>query len=200
MLRNITDYTKTIQTSLIHKISNLVLIKGMMHAHLNNMVATMVDENNTMPSLASTVTNDTFLQESGLTNEQKKRKLEEIYSNGRFQEEDEYEILKVRQVVRQHIFKHLKFCKGEGKKSANNFDKKAAKVLAFGKSHEKADLTKTTGYEYNVMKLTGYCQENRTLTDRAMWWKSYNDHVIEEIRQLRGRTSSGIKLCVIEGM
>ena len=67
-------------------------------------------------------------------------------------------------------------------------------------SHKKADLTKTTGYEYNVMKLTGYCQENRTLTDRAMWWKSYNDHVIEEIRQLRGRTSSGIKSCVIEGM
>ena len=72
MLRNITDYTQTIHTSLIHKISNLVLIKGMMNAHLNNMVATMVDENNTMPSLASTVTNDTFLQESGLTNEQKK--------------------------------------------------------------------------------------------------------------------------------
>ena len=62
MLRNITDYTKTIQTSLIHKISNLVLIKGMMHAHLNNMVATMVDESNIMPSLASTVSNDTFLQ------------------------------------------------------------------------------------------------------------------------------------------
>ena len=55
-----------------------------MNGHLNNMVATMVDESNTMPSLASTVTNDTFLQESGLTNEQKKRKLEEIYSNGRF--------------------------------------------------------------------------------------------------------------------
>ena len=122
MLRNITDYTQTIHTSLIHIISNLVLIKGMMNAHLNNMVATMVDENNTMPSLASTVTNDTFLQESGLTNEQKKRKLEEIYSNGRFQEEDEYEILKVRQDIRQHIFKHVKFCKGEGKKSANNFD------------------------------------------------------------------------------
>ena len=93
-----------------------------MNGHLNNMVATMVDESNTMPSLASTVTNDTFLQESGLTDEAKKRKLEEIYSNGRFQEEDENEILKVQQVVRQHIFKHVKFCKGEGKKSANNFD------------------------------------------------------------------------------
>ena len=50
------------------------------------------------------------------------------------------------------------------------------------------------------MKLTGYCELNRSLTDRAMWWKSYNDHVIEEIRQLRGRTSSGIKRCVIQGM
>ena len=162
---------------------------------------TMIDDTNTrLSQAASTVTNDSILNESVLSPDMKKRKLEEIYSNGKFQDEDEYEVLKVRKVVRQHIFKHLKFCKGEGTKSANNFEKKTKKDKAFGTSHEKADLRKTTGYEYNVMKLTGYCKLNRSLTDRAMWWKSYNDHVIEEIRQLRGRTSSGIKRCVIQGM
>ena len=49
------------------------------------------------------------------------------------------------------------------------------------------------------MKLIGYCKENRTLTDRAIWWKSYNEYVIEEVRQLRGRMSSAIKMCYIEG-
>ena len=74
--------------------------------------------------------------------------MEEIYSNGRFQDEDEYEVLKVRKVVRQHIFKHLKFCKGEGTKSANNFEEKTKNDKAFGTSHKKTDLRKTKGYEY----------------------------------------------------
>ena len=87
--------------------------------------ATMIDDTNTrLSQAASTVTNDSILNESVLSPDMKKRKLEEIYSNGKFQDEDEYEVLKVRKVVRQHIFKHLKFCKGEGTKSANNFEKK----------------------------------------------------------------------------
>ena len=93
----------------------------------------MIDDTNTrLLQAASTVTNDIIYQKSILLDDAKNRKLEEIYSNGRFQE-DEYEILKIQQVVRQHIFKHVKSCTGEGKKSATNFDKKAAKVLAFGK-------------------------------------------------------------------
>ena len=85
---------------------------------------TMIDDTNTrLLQAASTVTNDSIINESVLSPDMKKRKLEEIYSNGRFQEEDEYEVLKVQKVVRQHIFKHLKFYKGEGTKSANNFEK-----------------------------------------------------------------------------
>ena len=38
----------------------------------------------------STVTNDTFCEESFLDDEQKKRKVEDVYSDGRFVNEDEY--------------------------------------------------------------------------------------------------------------
>lgn len=42
------------------------------NAHLNNMVTTIVDETNTMPSLtASTVNNDTYLQVTRLLTEPK---------------------------------------------------------------------------------------------------------------------------------
>ena len=64
-----------------------------------------------------TVTNDTFCEEPFLTDEQQKRKVEEVYSDGRFKYEDEYEIMKVWKVIRTHIFKQVKFCKGEGAKS-----------------------------------------------------------------------------------
>ena len=73
--------------------------------------ATMLNENGTQLSQAtSAITTDTIYRESGLSIEEKKRKLEEIYSNGKFQEEDEYKVNKVHKVVRQHIFKHVKFC------------------------------------------------------------------------------------------
>ena len=167
-----------------------------------NRVGRMVDgSQSTMPTLAnSSLTNDTFIDESGLNNDQKKRKMEDIYSSGRWKEVDEYEVMKVRKVIRNHIFKHVKFCKGEGLKvSSNQMEKKSAKLLLFGKSHEKADLTKRHGYEYNIMKLSGYDEDNRSITDRTLWWKTYNDHVIEEIQQIRGRMSAGIKASCTQG-
>ena len=94
----------------------------------------------------------------------------------------------------------MKFCKGEGlKASSNQMEKKSAKLLLFGKSHEKADLTKRHGYEYNIMKLSGYDEDNRSITGRTLWWKTYNDHIIEEIRQLRGRMSGGIEASCTQG-
>lgn len=47
-------------------------------------------------------------------------------------------------------------------------------------------------------KSTGYCKDNRSLTHRAMWWKSYDEHIIEGKIQLRGMTSIGINACCIE--
>ena len=51
--------------------------------------------------------------------------------------------LGVRKIVRSHIFSKVKLCKGEGKRTVNNFDKKkTAKIIKFGVSHKKADLRK----------------------------------------------------------
>ena len=52
----------------------------------------------------STVTNDMLYEGSFLDDEQKKRKVDYVYSDGRFANEDEYEILKVRKVISTHIF------------------------------------------------------------------------------------------------
>ena len=133
------------------------------------------------------MTNDTFCKESFLDDEQKKRKVEDVYSDGRFANEDEYEIMKVRKVIRTHIFKHVKFCKGEGNTSRwNPFEKQNTKIWLYGKSHEKADLSKRTGYEHNIMKLVGHDENNQSLTDRALWWKTYNIHVIKKLDSLEG--------------
>ena len=43
----------------------------------------------------STVTNVTLYEESCLADEQKKITVEEVYSDGRFKHEDEYEIIRV---------------------------------------------------------------------------------------------------------
>ena len=62
--------------------------------------------------------------------------------------------MKVRKLIRIHIFKHVKIYKGEGMKSpTNSFEKKNAKILQYGKSHKKEDLSKLVGYGYYIMKL-----------------------------------------------
>ena len=162
----------------------------------------MHDESQATPLLnGESLTIDSLVLDAGLRVEQKKRKVEEIYANGTWKEVDIYEANKVWRIIRYHIFKQVKFCKGEGAKIlTNSFEKKNAKILKYRKSHEKADLTKKVGYEYNIMKLSGYSEETTSLTDRALWWKSYNEEVIEEIRQQKGRVSSAIKLSVIQGM
>ena len=49
------------------------------------------------------------------------------------------------------------------------------------------------------MKLVEYDENARSLTDIALWWKSYDEHVSEEIRKIRGRVSTGMKSNIIEG-
>ena len=67
-----------------------------------------------------------------------------------------------------------------------------------GKSHKKEDLPKSIEYQYNVMTFSGYDEENTSLTDRALWWKNYQDHALDEIRQLRARINAGMKNSVIK--
>ena len=108
-------------------------------------------------------------------------------------DEDPYEVMKVRQVIRNHVFKNLKFVKGEGRRAlTTNFEKKNTKILQYGKCHKKADLTRTNGYECYLMKLMDITEGNTPIEKRVLWWKTYSSHIQEEIRQLRGRTSTAI--------
>ena len=137
-----------------------------------------------------------------LTVDGKKRKFDELYSSRRWQEEDKYEVQKVKQIVRNNILKHLKFVKGEGVKIGNSkIEGQNGKCIIkeYGKCHEKADLTKLSGYAYNVMELAGVTEKNCSITERALYWKTYNYYVREEVRQMRGRVSASIKHAVNQG-
>ena len=57
---------------------------------------------------------------------------------------------------------------------------KNKKVIELGKS--KTNLSKSIGYQYNIMKFSGYDEENTPLADRALWWKTYQDHDLDKIR------------------
>ena len=124
-----------------------------------------------------------------------------MYSSGQWKEEDEYEVTKIRQVIRNHIFKHVKFVKGEGSKPGGKRDlrKKRCKDLVYGKCHERPDLTKTTGYECEIMRLVNLTSENSSVVTRALWWKTYNPYIHHEIRQLRGRMNACMKACITDG-
>ena len=84
-----------------------------------NMNTIGINSNNVPPDQRDDTNNSRHVDEE-LTTEQKKRKFEQVYSGRRWQEEDKYEVQKVKQIVRNNIFKHVKFVKGEGSKNTNN--------------------------------------------------------------------------------
>ena len=98
-----------------------------------------------IPSDHSSITDDTSVSrraDQNLTVEGEKRKFDELYSSRRWQEEDKYEVQKVKQIVRNKIFKHLKFVKGEGVKIGNSKiegQNRKCIIKEYGKCHEKAD-------------------------------------------------------------
>ena len=152
-------------------------------------------------SIVSPITQDSLEADLGLTTEEKRQKIEQVFSSGQWQEEDEYEVAKIRQVVRNHIFKHVKFVKGEGlmAKSHKSNRGKRMKLNLFGKSHERPDLTCKNGYEYNIMRLVGLDEGRTSILKQALWWKTYNVHIHYEIKQLRGRMNCAMKQCLSEG-
>ena len=157
---------------------------------------------NTEVSVVSGITgSETNSTDSALLVEQKRRKIDSIFLSQQWIDEDEYEITKLRQVIRNHIFKHVKFVKGEGSLPTRKKDHKSQnlKKLIFGKCHERPDLTRLSGYECEILKLVGLNREDTSLSRRALWWKTYNAYVHQEIRQLRGRMNSGMKLSITEG-
>ena len=153
-------------------------------------------------SIVSNITDEQIsIADESLSIIEKKRRLEDVYNSGQWKDEDEYEIAKIRQVIRNHIFKQVKFVKGEGAKQNTKSGKKLkkVKVLELGKCHEKPDLSKQNGYECEIMRLVGMHENNSTITTRALWWKTYNSYVHHEIRQLRGRMNAGMKTSIRQG-
>jgi hypothetical protein len=81
-------------------------------------------------------------------------KIEDVYSSKQWKEEDEYEVTRLRLVLRNHIFKHVTFIKGEGAKKTDKGTKKNySKNVVYGKCHKRPDLTKKSGYKYAIMNL-----------------------------------------------
>ena len=57
-----------------------------------------------------------------------KRQLQGVYTSVRWHKVDQYEMLKVCKVILNHIFKYIKYYKGEGVKIASyNLERKAKK-------------------------------------------------------------------------
>ena len=153
-------------------------------------------------SVVSGITSvDSINTDRGLSVNDKKRKTNEIYLSAQWNDEDEYEVTKLRQVIRNHIFKHVKFVKGEGTVPSHRKDNKSKQLkhLLFGKCHERPDLTMLTGYECQILRMVGLSEEDTSVTRRALWWKTYNTYVHQEIRQLRGRMNAGIKTAISQG-
>ena len=98
---------------------------------------------------------------------EKKRKIEDVYSSKQWKEEEEYEVTRLCLVIRNHIFRHVKFIKGEGAKKTDKGTKKNNSNL--GKCHERPDLTKTSRYEYVIMDLVGLSNDKVTLVKRALY-------------------------------
>ena len=85
-----------------------------------------------------------------LTEDEKLQYLEKTYLSEQWIPADDHEIDKVRKVIRRHIFKELKFVKGEGTltdtkktdKGKNKNKRQRTPVYAIGKCHERPDLRK----------------------------------------------------------
>ena len=62
------------------------------------------------------ITDDSMIAEVDMTQAQKKRKLEDLYSTHDFSKMkiDEYEMIKLKQIIRNNIYEAVKFLRGEG--------------------------------------------------------------------------------------
>lgn len=138
-----------------------------------------------------------------LTEDEKLQLLEKTYLSEQWTPSDDHEIDKLKKVIRKHIFKHLKFVKGEGTapdtKKTDKGQRQRTPVFAIGKCHERPDLRKKTGYEVKILSEVGKDERTSTIVSRALWWKTYQSHVYNEIRQLRGRVNNNLKQCLITG-
>ena len=60
------------------------------------------------------------------------------------------------------------------------------------KSHERVGISQRIGHQCTIIKLLGYGEEYTILSLRAVWWKTYNEHIIDRMLQSKGRMNCGI--------
>ena len=71
----------------------------------------------------------------------KKRKIDTVYLSWQWEDKDKYEITKVRQVICNHIFKYVKFVKGEGATPTHKRDNKTRRPKIWCMENVTKDLT-----------------------------------------------------------
>ena len=82
------------------------------------------EQDNETSTISGITNDDSTTSDIGLSIVDKKRKIDAIFLSNQWKEEDEYEITKLRQVIRNQIFKHVKFVKGEGAVPLSKRDKR----------------------------------------------------------------------------
>ena len=151
--------------------------------------------------------------ESGDDDEKKLRRIrekidltyEKIYQNGEYIEERREVVNAIRKMVREYIWPYTKFVKGEGHyiKTTVGIGKKPKKrkaTVRYGISHEQPNLNTRFGkHGYQMMVMKKMNLERHCDKDKALWWKTYEGVVKDEIQKMRSNKATDIKRCMIEG-
>lgn len=160
------------------------------------------DEVSALPSRQVTMSTEENRRraENNLNDNQKKRKIEEVFNSGEWEDPCEYESNKVREIVRKLIFPSTKFCRGEGRSyvKVKNGKKKFVSIN-LGDTNNRLDISAKKGYWISVLNECGYSEETKSLSTRTMYWKIYNEDVLNEIRQQRGKKNYDIRRTLKQG-
>ena len=140
-------------------------------------VTTATDYATEISSISEGYTTRAVNPDLRLTEDQKLQLLENTYLSEQWTPSDDHEIDKLKKVIRKHIFKHLKFVKGEGTapdtkktdKGKNENKRQRSPVFADGKYHECPDLRKKTGYEVKILNEVGKDERTSAIVSRALW-------------------------------
>ena len=126
---------------------------------------------------------------------------ENIYRNEEYIEERREVVNEIRKMVHEYIWPYTKFVKGEGHyiKTTVGIGRKPKKrkaTIRYGILHEWPSFGKQ-GYQMMVMMKMSL---NKTSDkEKALWWKTYEGVVKDEIKKLRSNKATDIKRCMIEG-
>ena len=105
----------------------------------------------------------------------------------------------VRVAVHNCVWCLTKFVKGEGVSRIRVSGGKQRKSMPeVGMSHERPDFTKEAGgHQWKIVDQCG--GKNKTLTEKAHWWKSCEHTVRSEIQVKRSASVNAIKAAVFGG-